>query len=544
MAYRSTSAKPSSTGSSNLLYRYRARKSLADIISDQPVDPGSMVQTLIDILNSLVAIHARQWSHVPLTPATIRFNEQGQAEIANHPSAETQSTVIFGSEKYAAPDALRQGSNQQECAELDSYILGFIFYELLLGKRLFEEQFKTINKISPSSWLTWHAHSGEYARPLVEVIAEFPPGLSQIIAGMMEKDPKKRNTDLMRISETLQSTIENTSVITDLTPIEREETIRTEVSLAARSSQRMNRAEQAVLGILRAVRGKYRASRIRRALPRMLAVSQVPDRNAAGHLFTKLRRSTTSGGTESVVRPAAGIVGARFYVSLAGLVLLAVPVWLWKSTACSRDVPASLPPVILTDTGEMVLIRADEVGPAAAGVQGEKLRRQTVSTAFYMDRHEVPMRYYWKFCHATGRSLPTSPVWDPHYAERPDNPILNVSWTDAYAFAEWAGKWLPSMPEWKVASTTAGHLLDFHVFETAPLGVRSYSWVDAGSWDPLAQSGLAARRYVDGKVSVPVPVSDLDGTDAIPFRCAASSEILQTSHFLGSTDPSRTGSLR
>ena len=158
--------------------------------------------------------------------------------------------------------------------------------------------------------------------------------------------------------------------------------------------------------------------------------------------------------------------------------------------------------------------------------------------------HPVPMRYYWKFCHATGRSLPTSPVWDPHYAERPDNPILNVSWTDAYAFAEWAGKWLPSMPEWKVASTTAGHLLDFHVFETAPLGVRSYSWVDASSWDPLAQSGLAVRRYVDGKVSVPVPVSDLDGTDAIPFRCAASSEILQTSHFLGSTDPSRTGSLR
>ena len=361
----------------------------------------------------------------------------------------------------------------------------------------------------------------------------------------MEKDSEKRTTDLIRISETLQSTIENTLFITNLTSIERKETIRTEVSPAARSSQRMNRAEQAVLGILRIVRGKYRASRMWRALARMLPVSLVPRRDVAGRLFTNLRRKTTSGGTESVVRPAAGMdVGSRFYLSLACLILLAVPVWLWKSTASSTDLPASLPPVILTDTGEMVLVEADEVGPAAAGVQGEELRRQTVPRAFYIDRHEVPMRYYWKFCHTTGRSLPDNPVWDPQYAERPDYPVLDVSWTDAYAFAEWAGKWLPSVLEWKVASTAAGHLLDFHVFETAPLGVRSYSWVDASSLDSLARSGRAVRTDVDGNVLVPVPVSDPDGTEAIAFRCAASSEILQTSHFLGSANSSRSGSLR
>jgi hypothetical protein len=468
-----------------------------------------------------------------LTPATIRFNEHGQAEVASYPTPGTQSTVIFGSAKYAAPDALCRGSNHQECAELDSYILGFIFYELLLGKRLFGEEFKKVNKASASGWLTWHANPTEYARRLIEVIAEFPPRLSQIIAGMMEKDSEKRTTDLSRISASLQSTIDNTLVITNLTSIKRDEEIPTKGRLAAAP------------GILRAAQGKYRASRTRRALSRMLPVFLASGGGVVGGQFTNLGRKTTSGGAESVVWPASRMVsGSRFYLLLAGLILLAVTVWLWKSTAWSTNVPASLPPVILTDTGEMVLVRAKEIGPEAAGAGREELRRQVVLTTFYMDRHEVPMRYYWKFCHATGRSLPTSPVWDPQYAERPDNPVLNVSWADAYAFAEWAGKWLPSVLEWKAASTPTGHLLDFHVFETAPLGGRSYSWVDASSWDPLAQSGLAIRTDVGGKVSLPAPVPDLDGADAIPFRCAASSEILQTPHFLGSANPSRSGSLR
>ena len=84
--------------------------------------------------------------------------------------------------------------------------------------------------------------------------------------------------------------------------------------------------------------------------------------------------------------------------------------------------------------------------------------------------HPVPMRYYWRVCHPTGRSLPTSSGWDPPYAERSDNPVLIVSRADAYAFAEWSGKWLPSVLDWKVASTTTGQLLAFHVFETALLG--------------------------------------------------------------------------
>jgi formylglycine-generating enzyme required for sulfatase activity len=71
----------------------------------------------------------------------------------------------------------------------------------------------------------------------------------------------------------------------------------------------------------------------------------------------------------------------------------------------------------------------------------------TVSS-FYLDAKEVTVVQYRAFCTATSRSMPSPPSW----GWSDNNPIVNVSWIDATAYATWAVKRLPTEAEWEYAA--------------------------------------------------------------------------------------------
>jgi serine/threonine-protein kinase len=81
---------------------------------------------------------------------------------------------------------------------------------------------------------------------------------------------------------------------------------------------------------------------------------------------------------------------------------------------------------------------------------------------FWLDATEVSNAEYDRFLAATHHPPPTH--WAHVGPEHGDLPVANVSWLDARAYAEWAGKRLPSMPEWTWAARGAEN--------------RIYPWTD------------------------------------------------------------------
>ncbi len=119
-------------------------------------------------------------------------------------------------------------------------------------------------------------------------------------------------------------------------------------------------------------------------------------------------------------------------------------------------------------------------GPALLGGEGGQAQPGEVPS-FLIDRCEVARGDYVRFLEATGRPRPID--W-PAGALPPDQarlPATEVSWDDARAYAEWAGKRLPTSEEWE----KAGRGIDGRPYPWGRLRSDSAANVETGTIEPV-----------------------------------------------------------
>ena len=117
-----------------------------------------------------------------------------------------------------------------------------------------------------------------------------------------------------------------------------------------------------------------------------------------------------------------------------------------------------------------------------SNVEDERPPHAVFMDAFEIDQFEVTNEQFEKFVEETGYITDAEKAGDTSwqaYAEgKPNHPVVKVTWNDAKAFCEWAGKRLPTEVEWeKAARGTDG---------------RTYPW--GNEWE-VAKANTKEARY-------------------------------------------------
>ncbi len=519
---------------------YVEGETLADAIRHAPIPPRAGAKLLDQILSALDALHTSGIVHRDLKPGNVLVDREGTARVCDFGLASFAEAGApdWATPKYAAPEVvdptLGRGASPEQG---DLYSAGILAYEMLLGRERFRDVLRYVYNGTATDtanrWLRWHVDRSRTAPYLSDIDPTIPIAVSRVVGRLMAKDVNERYRRAEEARRDLESARfgerdarrRRDDVHDDdmTTPLPRDRSRPITRPLDGEGSAYVRTPSQSK----RDLSGPPPHGR-RRFWQRMPAWGWILSATGLVAIASLILiyLFSVEPGFALVVRGAPP--GSEVYVdgelktgSLSPDGLLTVK-GLEPGTrqvavahtgyerftenvtgadgefrqvnAVLRQETKIVTPAEIEYTGPMLLVGAgDFLMGDDSHLASERPAHLVTLPDFYIDKYEVTNAQYRRFCEATGRKLPSAPLWDENYMDRsPQAPVVGVTWEDARAYAEWAGKRLPTEEEWEKAAS----------WDAATRTKRMWPWgssADAARARYASDMPVEVGKYESGK---------------------------------------------
>jgi serine/threonine protein kinase/tetratricopeptide (TPR) repeat protein len=181
-------AVESAEGRDFIVMEYIDGRSLKDLIdAREPVPVEQIIRIALHICDGLSAAHEQGIVHRDIKPANILITAKGQVKITDFGLATwrgagqlTKEGTTVGTAAYMSPEQI-QGRSVDPRSDL--FALGVMLYELLAGRRPFAGEHDAA---------ITYAIINDIPEPLARFKSGLHPGLEQVVARALEKDPGTR----------------------------------------------------------------------------------------------------------------------------------------------------------------------------------------------------------------------------------------------------------------------------------------------------------------------------------------------------------------
>jgi serine/threonine-protein kinase len=161
-----------------------------------------VIGCLIDVCTALEAVHAGGYTHRDLKPQNVVLADGGKRPVlidfglAVHQDDLGGDLRMAGSPHYIAPESISARVSKDQAHLIDIYALGVLAFEVITGRTPFRHC--VLSRI-----LDMHLHAR--APRLSQFASCVPEELEQLVAAMMDKDPRQRPRSAAVVAERLRA---------------------------------------------------------------------------------------------------------------------------------------------------------------------------------------------------------------------------------------------------------------------------------------------------------------------------------------------------